>query len=116
MNASSMRTERLVEDGCGYNNRRTVAGTYFRMVTVVDRTGLSPKRSWKSGAPMRTFLAAAVLLVATSSTSLAVNEFATAGDFVDAYHKSDELLLRLYIRGIGWHRRLQCDDGRERWR
>jgi hypothetical protein len=50
---------------------------------------------------MRTFLAAAVLLVATSSTSLAVNEFATAGDFVDAYHKSDELLLRLYIRGIG---------------
>lgn len=50
---------------------------------------------------MRTFLAAAVLLVATSSTSLAVNEFATAGDFVDTYHKSDELLLRLYIRGIG---------------
>ena len=73
------------------------------MVTVVGRTGFSPKRSGISGAPMRALLAAAVLLLATFSTGLTdeQNEFKTAGDFVDAYHKNNELLLRLFVRGIG---------------
>jgi hypothetical protein len=52
---------------------------------------------------MRTLLAAAVLLLATSSTGLTdeQNEFKTAGGFVDAYQKNNDILMRLYIRGIG---------------
>jgi hypothetical protein len=53
---------------------------------------------------MRTLFAAAVLLLAATSTGLAneQNEFKTAGGFVDAYQKNnDNIHMRLYIRGIG---------------
>src|SRR3977135_845652 len=56
------------------------------------------------GAPRRTVRAAAVLLLATTSTGLVAeqNEFKTAGGFVDAYHqKNNDIYMRLYIRGIG---------------
>jgi hypothetical protein len=51
----------------------------------------------------KTLLTSAVLLFAASSTGLTdeQNEFKTAGAFVDAYHKNQELLLRIFIRGIG---------------
>jgi hypothetical protein len=51
----------------------------------------------------RTLLAGTVLLLATSSAGLAAeqNEFKTAGGFVDAYQKNNDVHMRLFIRGIG---------------
>jgi hypothetical protein len=52
---------------------------------------------------MRTLCAIAVLLLGATSIGLAdaENEFKSAGAFVDAYHKDDNLFLRLFMKGIG---------------